>query len=325
MTNNNAQLIKGFVKGKLRGTLKLFLNRSALMRKLFRNKAYAASNSDYCYGVWMKHLKHWLTQNDQVPNTVLEIGCGNSLGVGLAALISGSSKFYALERTQFWNNSTNLRVFDELVELFKLRKTSPDVYHCDNPTDEKKTNSFPSDVLNESHLKQCLSNERLQKIRKELERPDNPNNTFIISIIPWYNENQVESNSVDLICSHTVLQHVMDLDLAYISMQRWLKKGGYLSHTIDFKSMNTSSQWNGHWDYNEKEWRTVTGGVDLINREPVSKHYTLLEQYGFSIKFKKTIHMENQLPSSKLATIFSSLNTTDLTTSGLYYFANKRL
>ena len=70
----------------------------------------------------MQHLKYWSKIKSSIPEVVVEIGPGNSLGVGLAALLSGSKTYYALEKTQFWNVETNIRVFDELVAYFKMRK-----------------------------------------------------------------------------------------------------------------------------------------------------------------------------------------------------------
>mgnify|MGYP006309256093 CR=1 FL=1 len=52
-------------------------------------------NARYCYSVWLRHLV-LANQNTQfnIPKIVAEIGPGASLGVGLAALISGVEKLY---------------------------------------------------------------------------------------------------------------------------------------------------------------------------------------------------------------------------------------
>jgi len=79
-----------------------------------------------CYEVWLKHLTLlWESQLQAIPNTVAELGPGDSLGVGLAALLSGASKFYALDVVLFANQTRNLQIFDELVELFKHRAARP--------------------------------------------------------------------------------------------------------------------------------------------------------------------------------------------------------
>lgn len=319
-SNGKIDLLKGFLKGKIRAFIKFLISNSKLARKIFINQNYAASRSEYCYDVWMKYFKHWIKLNNKVPDVVVEIGSGNSLGVGLAALLSGASKFYALEKTQFWNNSTNLRVFDELVELFKQRRVSKD-YMEDGGEMKDKSMSFPGHMLNEDFLDTCLSEDRLSQIREELEHPHNVNNKFVRSIIPWDSADVIENNTVDYIVSHTVLQHLDDLSYGYNTMSKWLKKGGCMSHTIDLRSLNRTKLWNGHWTLSKLEWKIVTGGVSLINREPLSTHMQLLEANDFEIKFQKSVLSANTLSVENLADDFKHLNQEDLTTSGLYYFA----
>ena len=305
-------LIKGALRGLYRRVVKFLMNRSSLARRLFTKNSYASGNSEYCFRVWMKHLKYWLENNESIPDVVIEIGSGNSLGVGLAGLLSGSTKFYSLEKTQYWNTSTNLRVFDDLVNMYRKLLNNPIKHENDG---------IPLWVFERNHLLECLNEDRLTTIRKELMDPMNESNVYIRSIIPWSEVTPIESNSVDLICSHTVLQHVQELESTYASMRQWLKKGGCISHTIDFKSMNSSTLWNGHWTYNSRTWNVVTGGTYLINRAPLSKHLDLLNKYNFKLKFKKLISSPNNLLRSDLAEPYKDLSEQDLTTSGVYFFA----
>src|SRR5438552_1219333 len=81
----------------------------------------------YCYSVWMRHLA--MAQKAGMPialDTIAEIGPGDSIGSGIAALISGSSKYYALDIVKSVNIKRNLEVFDELIELFRSRQNIPD-------------------------------------------------------------------------------------------------------------------------------------------------------------------------------------------------------
>jgi len=314
------QLLKGYVKGKLRGGYKLLLSNSSIARRYLRKSDTAGSNSFYCYRVWMKHLKYWSLINKEIPKVVVEIGSGNSLGVGLAALISGSDKFYALERTQFWNIETNIRVFDELVAFFKMEKKTEKISLKSKIKVIKKLD-FPSGILTKSHLLNSLDKERLQKIREELLKPFNPDNIYIQSVIPWEKTDLIEDETVDYIFSHTVLQHLDDLPYAYTAMSKWLKKGGCISHKIDFKSMNTTKLWNQHWTLSESEWSIVTGGVNLINREPLSSHLKLIKANGFKIIHEIKDFRKNELTINSLSDNFKHLDVSDLTTSGYYYFA----
>lgn len=314
------QLLKGFIRGKLRGVYKLLLSNSSIARRYLRKSDKKGGNSLYCYRVWMKHLKYWSLINNSTPKVVVEIGSGNSLGVGLAALISGSDKFYALERTQFWNIETNVRVFDELVVFFKKKKKTEKI-NLKSKIKIKKKLDFPKHILTKTHLSNCLNTERLQKIREELFKPFHPDNIYIRSVIPWEKIDIIEDNTVDYIFSHTVLQHLDDLSFAYTSMNKWLKKGGCISHKIDFKSMNTTKLWNQHWTLNDLEWSVVTGGVNLINRAPLSSHLKLIKDNDFEIIYDIKDSAKNELNVNDLSDSFKHLDVTDLTTSDYYYFA----
>ena len=52
----------------------------------------------YCYSVWLRHL---VMASDgclfEYPKTVAELGPGDSIGIGLAALISGADEYYAFD------------------------------------------------------------------------------------------------------------------------------------------------------------------------------------------------------------------------------------
>jgi SAM-dependent methyltransferase len=315
------QLLRGFVRGKLRGIYKFLLTNSSVARKYLRTHNRAGGSSLYCYGIWMQNLKHWAKLHDRVPMVVVEIGPGDSLGVGLAALISGSQTCFALEKTQFWNLETNIRVFDELVTFFKDRKKTQTIDPKETADSVEEKLDFPSNILTEQHLTECLSDERLKAIRLELLDPENLDNVYIHSIIPWNSADVIENNTVDYIFSHTVLQHLDDLSYGYNTMNKWLKNGGCLAHTIDLRSLNRTKLWNGHWTLSKLEWKLITGGVSLINREPLSTHLKLLKANDFEIKYEKSVLSDNTLSVEDLSKDFKHLDERDLTTSGYYYIA----
>ena len=85
-------------------------------------------SSSHCYSVWLRHLvmtyENKLT-ND-LPCIVAELGPGKSLGTLLTALISSAHTCYAFDIVQHFDTKSNLRVFDDPVDLLcdKDLKTS---------------------------------------------------------------------------------------------------------------------------------------------------------------------------------------------------------
>src|SRR5262249_45287584 len=71
------------------------------------------SSAEYCYGVWIKHLTlarhHGLAR---IPHTIAELGPGDSLGVGLAALLSGVDRYYSFDVVRYSEAERNLQIFE---------------------------------------------------------------------------------------------------------------------------------------------------------------------------------------------------------------------
>jgi hypothetical protein len=244
-----------------------------LYRLLARPIAGNTDSAEYCYSVWLKHMTLlWQSGMRRVPSSVAELGPGESLGIGLAALLSGASRFYALDVVAYSNPQKNLRVLDELVELFRSRAPNlipgwpmfdPELFHRDIA-------SVPSEA-------------RISAIREAIRHPERSGEIVIRYIAPWTGA-AIERSSVDLIYSHSVLEHVADVGSVYSACARWLKPDGWMSHQIDFSSHGVTKAWNGHWQYPEWLWKVIVGGRPyLINRVFASDHLHVLEAAGFRL------------------------------------------
>jgi len=294
------------------------------IKNLLANKTGGTIESRYCYSVWMRHLKNLGTANAEIPEVVAELGPGDSLGIGLAALLSGCKKLYAFDVVKYWDTQRNLIIFDELVELFKKRAAIPDQSEYPLVKPLLESYDFPANLLSENWLQEKLMPERLNLIRKEIADVENPGNSIIRVQIPWNDAAILENNSVDFIYSQAVLQHIEDLEDTYTAMSKWLKPLGKMSHTIDFKSMGTTESWNGHWTYSDLEWKIVKGGKSfLINRHPCSYHLALHQNNGFQIIEQQRVKSENKLTKTHLARRFKHLEDDDITTSGIYILSQK--
>ncbi len=281
--------------------------------------------SRYCYSVWLRHLINWNTYyRNRLPESVAELGPGDSLGVGLCSLLTGSKSLYSLDMIKYWDTKRNLKIFNELITLLKNKTNIPDNLEYPKIKPILKSYKFPSNILSDELLSKTLDDNRLNNIKNELNDIDNPNNTFLKYYIPWNQSGIIRDYSIDLIFSQTVLQHVEDLEHTYKSMRNWIKPKGLMSHTIDFKSMGCTKSWDGHRAFSDVEWKIVKGGkLFLINREPISKHIELLTKFGFKILTKIPNKIKNQLNRNQYSNRFKYLSDDDLITSGVYILAIK--
>lgn len=258
------------------------------------------------------------------PKIVAEIGPGDSLGIGLAALISGAEKYYAFDIFKYANYERNAMVFDGLVELFVRKKNIPDEIEFPNLKPYLKSYNFPTHILNEYRLTECLKRERIDTIRKSLKMIGDNKETNIQYFVPWYDTEVIEEASVDMVFSQAVLEHVDDLEDTYEKQYCWLKPNGFVSHQIDFKSHGITKEWNGHWRYTNFTWKIIQGSRPYsLNRQPHSVHIKLLEKNNFRILCDvKTENVEG-MRREHLAAEFCGISNDDLACSGSFIQAVK--
>lgn len=290
-----------------------------------RQRTGGTVSAKYCYGVWIKHLTMlWENGMRMIPDSIAEVGPGDSLGVGFAALLSGVKEYHAIDVIEYANLKRNLVILYELIDLFKKRaprpaKGWPDY---DRYLDSKL---FPSHILTERVLEVTLAQERTESIRNALLNTNSENGRITIRyFVPWNGPNDMLKESVDVILSHAVLEHVTDLEGMYKSFSLWLKPRGWMSHQIDFTSHGLTKEWNGHLAYPEWLWKVIVGRRPyLINRNPCSKHITLMKENGFKIVLYLKNSRSGGIERSQLASCFRDISDDDLTCSGAFIQARK--
>ena len=172
--------------------------------------------------------------------------------------------------------------------------------------------AFPSDILDDERLQTVLETSRLETIRNSI-MTSAQDDSFIQYKVPWNDSNVLEKESVDMIYSQAVLEHVDDLPFTYQSMKLWLKPTGYISHEIDFKCHGTSYEWNGHWTYSDFMWKLLRGNrTYLLNREPHSTHIKMMKSEGFDIVCDKPSKATSDITKDDLAPRFQSISDQDL-------------
>lgn len=294
------------------------------INQIYRGQECGTYSARYCYSVWLRHLitakKNGLNPH---PEVVAELGPGNSLGIGLSALISGSQKYYGFDVVEYFTDDTNFRIFDELVTLFRNKTPipGPDEFPSVGPSLEKY--DFPVDILNEERMNYALGELRLENIREAIGKVGTEN-SIIQYKVPWYGPDVLEKESVDMIYSQAVLEHVDDLQDTYKSMYTWLKPTGFISHQIDFKCHGTAEDWNGHWKHSDFKWKLIRGRRPfLINREPHSVHISILNEEGFCVVCDKQIREKSGISRDQLAPRFKSMPNDDLITRSAFIQAKK--
>src|SRR5258705_3012724 len=258
-----------------------------------RRRKLQMANATYCYGVWIKHLTMLCKHGPvPVPKAFAEVGPGGSLGVGLAALLSGADTYYALDVVKYSEIDHNLALLGDLVHLFRNRTP----IYVGWPVESEV---FPGQLLTDDLLAETLAEPRIEQIRHALTAPDGRAGPFTIGYtVPWQCSD-VRQGEVDLIVSHGVLQHIDNLEAAYDAFVQWLRPGGRMSHHIDFRSLRLTKRWNCPSEDHAMVWKVIVGKRPyLINRQPCTTHISLMIARGFDITCELRQRMEG-IPRQK--------------------------
>lgn len=290
-----------------------------------RRRTGGTENARYCYSVWLRHLVMAnKSRLNPYPKIVAELGPGDSLGIGLSALISGCEQYFAFDIVDFTHIERNMRIFEELVTLFKNREPIPDDKEFPNVKPYLKTYDFPGDILDDDRMGVALEASRLEAIRSALMNKCG-NDSMIQFKVPWHDASVLQDESVDMIYSQAVLEHIDDLKETYKFMKKWLKPDGYMTHQVDFKCHGTADEWNGHWACSDLMWKLIKAKKPyLLNREPHSTHVGILNEEGFTVLCNITYQSKSNLNKSRLAPKFKNMSDADLCTSGAYIQAVKK-
>ena len=297
------------------------------LRRLTGRKTGGTVSARYCYSVWLRHLS--MLRRSALPTsfaTMVELGPGDSLGIGLAALLSGVERYVALDATRYADDTFNLQIFEELIALFRDRAPIPDEAEYPLVRPLLLSYAFPADILTSARLDVALHPKRLDLIRAGIDSPaTTPRGGGPVCYIAPWEPGVIESGTVDLVLSQTVLEFPQDLAGMYSEMCRWLKPGGIMSHEIDFKSIGITVEWNGHWSCSDALWRLAAGRRrHRLNREPHSTHVALMRRVGCRVVCDERTVQASGITRAQLAPRFRHLTDDDLTTSSALLQAVKR-
>ncbi len=282
-------------------------------------------SAEYCYSVLLRHLYFIRNRFPNKPlDSMVEIGPGDSIGIGIGALLIGFSRYYGFDAHCYAKKELNIGLFHNLKKLLYSKSNIPSGNKFKNVKPYLNSYTFPINTLNDDMLQNLLSEERLSCIEEVLNGGNRDEISVHYNI--GYGSESMPHGSCDLILSQAALEHVINVDETYNFMAKWLRKGGLASLQIDFKSHGTSLDWNGHWIYTEEQWLIVEDRKTFrnINRLPMSKHLELLKSSGFEIEIVRVVEMASSIKRRHLAERWRKIVTDDdMKTSSAYILARK--
>jgi len=197
------------------------------------------------FNEFLKRTDSFITLKDK---TILELGPGGSIGFGLLALQNGAKRYHALDN--------GIHSFITRRQLQGYRQ----LLHNDNQL-----------------LDSCFS---------ERGKKGGSLNTEKIEYISTDQNSKypLPDESVDIIYSCAVLEHVHNLDICFSEMARVLKRGGIMSHEVDLRDHIFSQK--SLWfltisDFWFKTFFSETGGY--VNRKRLSFYKKLAHIYGLRV------------------------------------------
>lgn len=297
--------------------------------RFFCSSSGGTTSARYCYSVWMRHLLKAHESGFAVPaNSVAELGPGDSLGIGLCAVLTGTNNYWAFDVKQHAHNERNILMLDELVDLLSRKEPIPGNEEFPFVWPKLFDYSWPANVLTQTAITNNLNPDRLNAIRKGLQDLGSSGNINVSYVAPWNSDciNHDQIGHIDMIFSQAVMEHVEDVEGTYRDLYKWLRPGGFMSHTIDYKSHELTRYWNGHWTVPDFLWKLAKGNrLYFINRLPHSAHVSAMTKNGFEIVLEVKRHNKGSIPINMLAQRFRHLSDDDLSTSGTFVQAIKPL
>jgi hypothetical protein len=247
-----------------------------------------------------------------IPRTLVEIGPGSSLGVGLAALLCGVEKYVALDLQEHRSVEHDREILASLSCLLRDRAPfsavtlSGDIFFPPPPNADIWAEIAPD-------MERSLKPETLHELNQELVSGKGARIRFVA---PWTDRDVLPGSSIDWIMTHSVMEHVDDLSSAYECMAHWLKVGGYATHLIDFSSHNLTKHWNGHWALGPAAWALIRGRRPyLINRMWRSHHISLMRRHGLELVSETKFERSDGLRRDAFKQPFSGMPPADESTA----------
>ncbi|MFN8534494.1 MAG: hypothetical protein U0556_13225 [Dehalococcoidia bacterium] len=162
-----------------------------------------------------------------------ELGPGHSIGVGLAALLTGSDKYFGLDQTAGMPTyRTTAFILEQLIDRYRCPRNGS--WNGDEAWRSPRSDGLFVHGVAGDAASAALRPERIGAIQAIL-RTGHTGATIEIRYFALYPQPS-STNSLLTIISQAVLEHAGDLAYTYRAMaQIW--PGGWMSHQIDFAAI----------------------------------------------------------------------------------------
>lgn len=241
------------------------------------------NKSDYAQSVFFRHMERVGGAEAFSGKTCLELGPGDSLASAILAHAMGATKIYLVDVGNFVEADAGL--YHEIVDDLERRGF---------PVSDLKGVSGVDDLLERTGA--IYLTDGLASLRT------------------------IPSNSVDVIWSHAVLEHIRVHEVTDVlsEMRRIMSTSGIMSHRIDYKDHLGGSLNNLRFSSKFWEAESIARSGFYTNRIRNSEFLDLIERAGFSFKTVEPV-LWDKIPISrgKMAKQFRSLSDEDLRTKNV--------
>lgn len=256
----------------------------------------------YCYAVWLRHLVTLAHHGIERPGEVAELGPGRSLGVGMAAVLSGTHRYTGLDAFRLRERDTAIAT--ELTDLYAASTDIPGDAEFPQMQPQLPSYVYPSELI-------AFDPARVRW-------PE-----AIAYHAPWMTV--APRGTADLAISQATMLVVDQPARAYARLADWLRPGGVMSHALNFSSVGLTEDWAAHWTLGRDEWRAKEGDVPYrYNRLPHSAHLALIRAAGCDIVADITEPTPSHVTRRDLHRDFADLTDDDLRIRRAVVIARKR-
>lgn len=279
--------IKGIMPWWLKVGSKMIIYRLPIGDKFWKSIGFFQYDQmevpEYAYQAFQNHFKRVSGLKSLKPGFVsLELGPGNSLFSALICRSFGGTKTYMIDVDDF--AIENIESYKEMADYLQQQGL---------PTPQIESSESFTEVMN------------------------NSGGSYLTSGLNSLKE--IESNSVDFVWSHAVLEHVRRAEFLEIMKEtrRVISEDGICSHTVDLKDHLDQSLNNLR--FNESFWESkfVDKSGIYTNRIRYAEMLDIFKEAGFEVKSTEVNQWQKPpIPRDSLAKQFKNLSDDELRISG---------